>query len=166
MTTKTANVGEGKKATEEEKQEDCRPAELWGVDVVEKKAKEGRGSMDVNRERGLGWGLRTFRERKGKRQDQTRDSSQSLCTYYVSGVSLVLHTFPRFKEGQPTEEETQVQDLIIPHICILCYIVQHASHTFVITSDPATPLWGREGRYDYPHSIEGKTVPQRGHWLA
>lgn len=52
----------------------------------------------------------------------------------------VFATLPCFEEGQPPKEETQVRDLIIPHICMACCIFQHASHTFVITSDPATPL--------------------------
>lgn len=87
-----------------------------------------------------GENLALLDEKKGKIKGMSGDSSLSLFSYCVPGGSQVLCMLLCFKVGQPTEEETQGRYLIIPHICIVCYIFQQASHTFVITSDPATPL--------------------------
>lgn len=81
--------------------------------------------------------------------DERKGEIKGICLGQLSEPALLLcarcepgafHILLCLKEGQPTEEETQVRDLIIPHICIVCYSFQHISHAFVIISDPATPL--------------------------
>lgn len=100
--------------------------------MVKKRAAGGKGAgrqvgrtSDLPEERG--------RRIQGISLGQLPELAHLLCARVFAYVAS-------FEEGQPPEEETQVRALIIPHICMVCCIFQHASHTFVITSDPATPL--------------------------
>lgn len=63
------------------------------------------------------------------------------CPPTVCQVWARVFAYTALFQGRPVhEEETQVWDLTIPHICIVCYSFQHASHTFVIISDPTMLL--------------------------